>query len=111
VHRTADGWTSIPFPDELEGGVDAVADLGSRDAWAFGRTIPGGVDASSTWGIFHWDGTSWTTQPVPTGYEDAPGSLSDAAVVPGSASMFVIGSAELDAGSRPVALRAVPPGC
>jgi hypothetical protein len=111
VHRTADGWTSIPFPDELEGGVDAVADLGSRDAWAFGRHIPGGIDESSTWGIFHWDGTSWTTQPVPAGYEDAPGFLIDAAVVPGSVSMFVVGQAELDAGSRSVVLRGLAPGC
>jgi hypothetical protein len=111
VHRTADGWTSIPFPDELEGGVDVVADLGSRDAWAFGRHIPGGIDESSTWGIFHWDGTSWTTQPVPTGYEDAPGFLIDAAVVPGSVSMFVVGQAELDTGSRSVVLRGLAPGC
>jgi hypothetical protein len=99
VHRTPDGWTTIPFPQELGGVVDTVAELGPKEVWGFGRRLPdpGSIDEPSTWGVFRWDGTLWTTQPEPAGYEDVPGSLIDATAVPGSASVFVL--AGIDAGT------------
>jgi hypothetical protein len=104
VHRTLLGWTSIPFGPDLEGGIDTVADLGSQEAWAFGQHVPSeGIDEPSTWGIFRWDGTSWTGQPAPPGYQDAPGFLVDSAVAPGGA-MFVVGQTTDGSGSRSVVL-------
>ena len=69
------GWSQVPAPgpgfDFSE--LTAVSTSGPSDAWAAGFNDTGDPDTSEAAQVMHWDGTSWTSAPLPA----LPGALNE----------------------------------
>jgi hypothetical protein len=64
-HWDGQKWTLVPSPDVLpDNGLYDVSALSATDVWAVGDTSDGETDTQQPL-ILHWDGTSWSSMPVP----------------------------------------------
>jgi hypothetical protein len=69
LHWDGTAWTSTPVPvtrsrNETLTGVSAVA---ANDAWAVGGIATAGNQLPKVPLAVHWDGTAWTSVPIPAG--------------------------------------------
>ncbi|GAA2887687.1 hypothetical protein Acy02nite_82310 [Actinoplanes cyaneus] len=101
VHWNGQAWTLVPPPELSQPtyltGVDALA---SDDVWAVGSgddDAPG-APRPTTAVIMHFDGTAWTSVPVPAAPAGVESNLDD---IDGS---WAVGHTEADGVSRPLVL-------
>ncbi|MBO3747469.1 hypothetical protein J5X84_15435 [Streptosporangiaceae bacterium NEAU-GS5] len=89
VHWNGAAWSQVPFPTQANGkGTPLWGVSGSRadDVWAVGNFfLPKGYSSTSQAAAFHWNGTSWTSFPVPDS-----GLLYDVATL-GPADAYAVG--------------------
>ncbi|MFD0685642.1 hypothetical protein [Actinomadura fibrosa] len=78
---TGSGWRGYTLPNGLnQASLDAVAATSANDAWATGRYSDAN-GLSHNW-ILRWNGTSWTSVPIP-GSSDASAGTSSVDARPG----------------------------
>jgi hypothetical protein len=68
LHNGGHGWSVVPAPNPGPGSFDqltAVSASGPADAWASGSFDTGNSDIPFDPQALHWDGTSWTAEPLP----------------------------------------------
>jgi hypothetical protein len=84
AHWDGSQWQEVPSPDPRPAGqgisvLRGIAAISPTDIWAVGRDGPGNTPLTE-----HWDGTSWSIIPSPTGSEggvvNAATALSDGTV-------------------------------
>jgi hypothetical protein len=69
LHNGGHGWSVVPAPDPGPGSdnqLTAVSASGPSDAWASGFYATGNPAIPFDPQALHWDGTSWTAEPLPT---------------------------------------------
>jgi len=92
-HWDGTTWTEVPSPDlgEGEGGaLNTVVAISPSDVWAAGGQDHAAGDTTSL--IEHWDGSAWNVVPGPAQPEHSSMSFSDLARVPGTSTLWGVGT-------------------
>jgi len=84
-------WTSVS-PGPAGGGWRSVDATDSENAWVVGTYISGGFHTTLS---SHWDGSSWSVL-YPQNPGDRGNTLDDVAAVPGSSTVWAVGSLRKD---------------